>query len=98
MKHSPSNLVLKNGDILVEGIFLDYAIIPTNNYPLKKIKITAKIYYIDNFNPKKNWEECFIVSEEFYHKKNFFLKETFDKVIEKLTIQVYKKIFIDNNK
>ncbi|AFJ90859.1 hypothetical protein [Blattabacterium sp. (Blaberus giganteus)] len=95
MKHNPHNLVIKNGDVVLEGIFLNYAIIPIENYPLKKIKVTAKIYYIDNLEPEKNWEKCFVVSEEFYNKKNFFSKEIIDKIISKLTVQVYRKIFYD---
>lgn len=98
MKHNPSNLVLKNGDVVLEGVFLNYAIIPMENYPLKKMKVTAKIYYRDNFEPEKNWEKCFVASEEFYNnKKNLFSKEIIDKIIEKLTIQVYHKIFNDYN-
>ncbi|WP_185861990.1 hypothetical protein [Blattabacterium cuenoti] len=97
MKHRPSNLVLRNGDVVLEGIFLKYAIYPGKNYPLKKIQITAKIYYKDNFEPEKSWEQCFVISEEFYHKKNLFLKKTIDKIIEKLTIQVYHQIFSDDN-
>ncbi|WP_185866990.1 hypothetical protein [Blattabacterium cuenoti] len=97
MKHNPSNLVLKNGDAVLKSVFLNYAIIPLENYPLKKIKVTVKISYKDNFEPKKNWEEYFVVSEEFYNKKNLFSKEIIDKIIEKLTIQVYQKIFHDPN-
>ncbi|WP_185849071.1 hypothetical protein [Blattabacterium cuenoti] len=97
MKHNPSNLVLRNGDVVLEGVFLNYAIIPMENYPLKKIKVTAKIYYRDNFEPEKNWEESFVVSEEFYNKKNFFSKEIIDKIIEKLTVKVYHKIFHDSS-
>ncbi|QIK16592.1 hypothetical protein G9C01_01330 [Blattabacterium sp. DPU] len=97
MKHNPSNLVLKNGDVVLEGVFLHYAIIPMENYPLKKIKVTAKISYKDQIEPEKSWEENFTVSEEFYNKKNLFSKEIIDKIIEKLTIQVYHKIFHDPN-
>ncbi|WP_185861118.1 hypothetical protein [Blattabacterium cuenoti] len=98
MKHNPSNLVLRNGDSVLEGVFLNYAIIPMENYPLKKIKVTARISYKDQYEPEKNWEENFVVSEEFYkNKKNLFPKETIDKIIEKLTIKVYNKIFDSNN-
>ncbi|WP_238784348.1 hypothetical protein [Blattabacterium cuenoti] len=98
MKHNPSNLVLRNGDVVLEGVFLNYAIIPLDNFPLKKIKVTAKIYYIDNSEPEKNWEESFVVSEVFFNnKKNLFSKKIIDKIIEKLTIQVYHKIFHDSN-
>ncbi|WP_341651502.1 hypothetical protein [Blattabacterium cuenoti] len=101
MKHSPSNLVLKNGDVVLKCVFLNYAIIPLENYPLKKIKVTAKISYIDNSEPEKSWEKTFVVSEVFSkNKKNLFSKEIIDKIIEKLTIQVYHKIFFydfDNN-
>ncbi|WP_238784122.1 hypothetical protein [Blattabacterium cuenoti] len=98
MKHNPSNLVLKNGDVVLEGVFLSYAIIPLDNYPLKKIKVTAKISYLDKIEPEKNWEKCFVVSEEFYNnKKNLFSKEIIDKIIEKLTIEVFRKIFNNSN-
>ncbi|BAM99709.1 hypothetical protein [Blattabacterium cuenoti] len=97
MKHNPSNLVLKNGDVVLEGVFLNYAIIPLENYPLKKIKVTVKISCIDNSEPKNNWEKTFVVSEVFSkNKKNLFSKEIIDKIIEKLTIQVYHKIFYDS--
>ncbi|WP_238784982.1 hypothetical protein [Blattabacterium cuenoti] len=98
MKHNPSNLVLKNGDVVLEGVFLNYAIIPLENYPLKKIKVTAKICYTDNTEPEKNWEESFVASEVFFNnKKNLFSKEIIDKIIKKLTIQVCHKIFHDSN-
>ncbi|WP_238785044.1 hypothetical protein [Blattabacterium cuenoti] len=96
MKHNPSNLVLKDGDVVLEGVFLNYAVIPMEDYPLKKIKVTAKICYRDNLEPEKSWEKSFTVSEQFYNnKKNLFSKEIIDKIIEKLTIQVYHKIFRD---
>ncbi|WP_185853180.1 hypothetical protein [Blattabacterium cuenoti] len=97
MKHNPSNLVLKDGDAILEGTFLDYIIVSTKNHPLKKIQITVKIYYRDNFEPEKSWEQCFVISEDFYHKKELFLERPIDKIIEKLTIQVYHKIFNENN-
>ncbi|WP_185872067.1 hypothetical protein [Blattabacterium cuenoti] len=97
LKHNPSYLALKDGDIILEGKFLDYAIIPTENYSLKKIQITVKICYKDNLEPEQNWEQNFIVSEYFYYKKNLFLEEIINKIIEKLTIQVYQKIFYENN-
>ncbi|WP_341663315.1 hypothetical protein [Blattabacterium cuenoti] len=96
MKHNPSNLVLKNGDVVLKCVFLNYAMIPLENYPLKKIKVTAKISYIDNSEPEKSWEKSFVVSEVFSKdKKNLFSKEIIDNIIEKLTIQVYHKIFYD---
>ncbi|WP_185859144.1 hypothetical protein [Blattabacterium cuenoti] len=97
MIHNPSNLVLKDGDAILEGKFLDYIILSRKNYPLRKIQVTVKIYYKDNFEPEKNWEKCFVISEDFYHKKELFLEKPIDKIIEKLTIQVYKKIFNENN-
>ncbi|WP_238784845.1 hypothetical protein [Blattabacterium cuenoti] len=97
MEHKPSNLVLKNGDVVLEGVFLQYAIIPLENHPLKKIKITAKISYKDKSEPEKSWKKTFIVSEDFHkNKKNLFSKEIIDKIIEKLTIKVYYKIFYDS--
>ncbi len=96
MKHNPSNLVLKNGDVVLQCVFLHYAIIPLENDPLKKIKVTAKISYIDKSEPEKSWEKSFVVSEVFpKNKKDLFSKEIIDKIIEKLTIQVYHKIFYD---
>ncbi|WP_341662250.1 hypothetical protein [Blattabacterium cuenoti] len=96
MKHNPSNLVLKNGDVVLQCVFLNYAIIPLENDPLKKIKVTAKISYIDKSEPEKSWEKSFVVSEVFpKNKTNPFSKEIIDKIIEKLTIQVYHKIFYD---
>ncbi|WP_235043321.1 hypothetical protein [Blattabacterium sp. (Nauphoeta cinerea)] len=96
MKHSPANLALKNGDVILEGVFLNYAIIPVENQQLKKIKVTAKISYKDIYEPEKNWEKSFVVSEIFKNnKKDLFPKEVIDKIIEKLTIQVYQKIFDD---
>ncbi|WP_341664909.1 hypothetical protein [Blattabacterium cuenoti] len=101
MKHNSSNLVLENGDVVLKCVFLNYAIIPLENYPLKKIKVTAKISYTDNTEPEKSWEKSFVVSEVFSkNKENIFSKEIIDKIIEKLTIQVYHKIFLydfDNN-
>ncbi|WP_341654166.1 hypothetical protein [Blattabacterium cuenoti] len=97
MKHHPSNLVLKNGDVVLKCVFLNYAIIPLEDLPLKKIKVTAKISYIDNSEPEKSWEKSFVVSEVFSKEKtNLFSKEIVDKIIEKLTIQVYHKIFYDS--
>ncbi|WP_238784767.1 hypothetical protein [Blattabacterium cuenoti] len=96
MKHNPANLALKNGDVILEGVFLNYAIIPLEDKPLKKIKVTARISYKDIYEPEKNWEKDFVVSEVFQkNKKNLFSKEVIDKIIEKLTIQVYRKIFDD---
>ncbi|WP_341656710.1 hypothetical protein [Blattabacterium cuenoti] len=98
MKHNPSNLVLKNGDVVLKCVFLNYAIIPLENCPLKKIRVTAKISYIDNSEPKKSWEKHFVISEVFSkNEKNVFSKEIIDKIIEKLTTQVYYKIFYDFN-
>jgi|GEM_PF-5761155 hypothetical protein len=93
MKHNPSNLVLKDGDVLLKSMFLNYAIIPMENYPLKKMKVTVKVCYIDHFEPKKNWEKSFIVFEKFFNKKNLFSKELIDKIIEKLTIKIYHEVF-----
>ncbi|ACY40227.1 hypothetical protein BLBBGE_205 [Blattabacterium sp. (Blattella germanica) str. Bge] len=97
MKRNPSNLVFKDGDAVLEGIFLNYTITSMKNCPFKKIQITAKIYYRDNFEPEKNWEECFVISEDFSHKKDLFLEKPIDRIIEKLTVQVYHKIFNENN-
>ncbi|WP_185865858.1 hypothetical protein [Blattabacterium cuenoti] len=97
MTHNPSNLVLKDGDVILEGKFLDYIIISNINNPIRKIQVTAQISYKDNFEPEKNWEKCFIISEDFYYKKELFLEKPIDKIIEKLTIQVYQKIFNENN-
>ncbi|BBA17350.1 hypothetical protein [Blattabacterium cuenoti] len=98
MEHNPSNLVIKNGDVVLEGTFLHYAVIPLEDSPLKKIKLTMKIYYKDKIEPEKNWEKCFNVSENFSrNEKDIFSKKIIDKIIENLTTEVYREIFHDFN-
>ncbi|WP_185869460.1 hypothetical protein [Blattabacterium cuenoti] len=90
IKHGYSNLVLENGNIILEGIFLNCTI----NNSFKKIQIITKIFYKDNLDPKKNWEKNFTISENYYKEDNIFLDKTIDEIIKKLTIKVYNNIIL----
>ncbi|WP_185868879.1 hypothetical protein [Blattabacterium cuenoti] len=96
LNKNPYSLAIRNGDVILEGEFLECIIIPIGGSHLKKIQIKAKIYYRDRFDPDQSWEKHFLISEKFYHKKELFLKKSIDRIIEKLTIQVYHEIFKEN--
>ncbi len=95
-KYNPSNLVLKKGNVVLEGVVLYYGSYPLGDY--KKVKITVKIFYKDKSEPKNDWEKDFIISEVFYdHIKEVFPRKIIDKIINKLTVRIYSEIFNDSS-
>ncbi|WP_185878295.1 hypothetical protein [Blattabacterium cuenoti] len=93
--HNPSSLVLKNGDLLLEGKFTDYRIYSIKNYPLKIIEIKAKIFYKDNSNPEKNWTQNLEILEKFPHEEVLILDNSYiiDRIAKNFVVRLYNRIF-----
>lgn len=93
--HNPLSLVLKNGDLLLEGKFTDYKIYSIKNYPLKIIEIKAKIFYKDNSNPEKNWTQNFEILEKVLCEELFFLDNSYiiDRIAKDFVVKLYDRIF-----
>jgi len=95
-KYTSLEIVPKNGDILVKGVFLDYVMINGGRPSIEKFKLIVRIYYEDRLDPKKNWKKCFSASEYFLEKRYkdcFFLEEpAIDKVVRDLTIKILNRI------
>ncbi|WP_185852624.1 hypothetical protein [Blattabacterium cuenoti] len=92
---SPLSLVLKNGDLLLEGKFTDYKIYSIKNYPLKIIEIKAKIFCKNNSNPEKNWTHNFEILEKLPHEEVFFLDNSYiiDRIAKNFVVRLYNRIF-----
>lgn len=93
--HNPLSLVLKNGDIFLEGEFTDYKVHSIKNYPSKIIEIKAKIFYKENSNPEKNWTQNFEILENIPHEEVFFLDNSYiiDRITKNFVIKLYNRIF-----
>ncbi|WP_185862552.1 hypothetical protein [Blattabacterium cuenoti] len=95
--HNPLSLVLKNGDILLEGKFTDYKIHSIKNHPLKIIEIKAKIFFIDKSNPEKNWTQDFEIIENVSHDEASFIDNyhIIDQIKKNFVVKLYNRIFND---
>ncbi|WP_185881758.1 hypothetical protein [Blattabacterium cuenoti] len=93
--HNPLSLVLKNGDLLLEGKFTEYKIHSIKNYPLKIIEIKAKIFCKDKSNPEKNWTQDFEIIENVSHDEIIFLDNyhIINQVTKNLVMKLYNIIF-----
>ncbi|WP_185850230.1 hypothetical protein [Blattabacterium cuenoti] len=95
-KYSSLEMVPKNGDILIKGVFLDYFMSTIGNTPIQKIQLIVRINYKDRLEPKKSWKKYFSSSEYFLYRNyedNIFLNEpAIDQVTRDLTIKIFNKI------
>lgn len=93
-KNTKLNLVLQNGDILIEGKFLNYKIIPISS-SRNKIIIIVEISLKEVLNSNKNWKGVFIISKIYMKNKKNFSSDPIDDLINILTKKVYERLYLD---
>ncbi|WP_185864321.1 hypothetical protein [Blattabacterium cuenoti] len=91
-RHSPLQIVSQNGEIFIEGAFLDYVLMSQVNSPIKKIKLIMKIYYKDKMHPQNNSVKYLSSTEYFSYKKDPFLRKSVNKIMRNLTVKIFNII------
>ncbi len=96
------NLVNRNGDLHLEGAIIDYqtapnAILANETAATNRLTITIKVKFVNNIEPKQNFETTFSRYADYASNKNLTTVEgtLIDEIVEMLVDDIFNKSVVN---